>query len=267
MKPDFTLSIYKELVSCLERGGYTFQTVHQFINDPAERVILLRHDVDARKEHSLQFAWIQHERGISGTYYFRLVPESFDKGIIREIAGMGHEIGYHYETMDTARGNPDLALRQFEEGLERLREIAEVRTACMHGSPLSKYDNRDLWKHVDYREYGIVAEPYFDLDFSSVLYITDTGRRWDGDKVSVRDRSADATINRNMAGKQALSKRYHFRSTGEIIRACKEGRLPDKIMINFHPQRWTDSPALWTQELVMQNLKNVAKRVLRRVRG
>jgi len=76
----------------------------RFISQPSERVILLRHDVDARKEHSLRFARIQHERGISGTYYFRLVPESFDRGVIREIAEMGHEIGYHYETMDTAGG-------------------------------------------------------------------------------------------------------------------------------------------------------------------
>jgi hypothetical protein len=32
--------------------------------------IILRHDVDARKGHSLQFARIQHELGIVGTYYF-----------------------------------------------------------------------------------------------------------------------------------------------------------------------------------------------------
>src|SRR5690625_6278402 len=68
-----------------------------------------------------------------------------------------------------------------------------------------------------------------------------------------------------MEGKQALSERYHFRSTREIIQACEEGRLPDNVMFNFHPQRWTDSPALWAQELVIQNMKNVAKRMLRRI--
>src|SRR5690625_4709139 len=70
-----------------------------------------------------------------------------------------------------------------------------------------------------------------------------------------------------MEGKQALSERYHFHSTREIIRACEDGRLPDNVMFNFHPQRWTDSPGLWAQELVLQNVKNVAKWVLRRVRG
>ena len=40
----------------------------------------------------------------------------------------------------------------------------------------------------DYRDYGIIAEPYFDVDFDEVFYLTDTGRRWDGDSVSVRDK-------------------------------------------------------------------------------
>jgi hypothetical protein len=37
-------------------------------------------------------------------------------------------------------------------------------------------------------DFGIIAEPYFDVDFKEVLYLTDTGRRWDGDEVSVRDK-------------------------------------------------------------------------------
>ena len=59
----------------------------------------------------------------------------------------------------------------------------------MHGSPLSRYDNRKLWEKYDYREFGIIGEPYFDIDFNKVLYLTDTGRRWDGEAVSVRDKA------------------------------------------------------------------------------
>jgi len=58
----------------------------------------------------------------------------------------------------------------------------------MHGSPLSKWDNRDLWKRYNYRDFGIIGEPYFDVNFDKVLYLTDTGRRWDGEGVSVRDK-------------------------------------------------------------------------------
>ena len=34
----------------------------------------------------------------------------------------------------------------------------------------------------------IVCEPYFDIDVSDVLYLTDTGRRWDGERSNIRDR-------------------------------------------------------------------------------
>ncbi len=72
--------------------------------------------------------------------------------------------------------------------LERLRKLYPVKTICMHGSPLSKYDNRKLWEKHDYKDYGIIGEPYFDVDFSRVLYLTDTGRCWDGFDYSVRDK-------------------------------------------------------------------------------
>ena len=82
----------------------------------------------------------------------------------------------------------DLAMESFVKNLERIRNIVDVKTICMHGSPMSPYDNRLLWTKYDYRDYGIIGEPYFDVDFSQVAYYTDTGRRWDGESVSVRDK-------------------------------------------------------------------------------
>jgi hypothetical protein len=50
-----------------------------------------------------------------------------------------------------------------------------------------------------------------------------------------------------------------FHSTFDIIHAAETGLLPDKIMITFHPQRWTDKPIPWVKELIWQNAKNVIK--------
>jgi hypothetical protein len=50
-----------------------------------------------------------------------------------------------------------------------------------------------------------------------------------------------------------------FHSTKNIIKAAQNNQLPDKIMIKTHPQRWTDRPVPWVKELVWQNLKNVGK--------
>lgn len=127
----------------------------------------------------------------------------------------------------------------------------------MHGSPLSKWDNRDLWKKYDYRDYGIIGEPYFDIDFDKVLYLTDTGRRWDGDKVSVRDKVKETKVKVRASWFSKLG----LRKTKDIIEAGEKGLLPDKTMINTHPQRWTDNPLSWTGELVAQNIKNLIKRL------
>lgn len=250
---DFTLLAYNKLLDSLQQAEYQFQTFAGFLQAPARRSILLRHDVDDRKLHSLEFARIQHRRGIVGTYYFRMVPESFDEGVIREIYDMGHEIGYHYEDMDFAGGDPHRAIKLFEQHIEKLRKVAPVSTICMHGSPKSKYDNKDVWKQYNYRDYGITGEPYFDIDFTQMFYLTDTGRMWDGHKVSVRDK---------VDNHFGLS----FHTTFEIIDNIYNGKFPDRVMFNFHPQRWTDDSLLWVKEKNTQQIKNLAKYLLIRVR-
>lgn len=185
---DFTLETFTLLLQELKAQGYTFQTLRDFLKAPAPKAIVLRHDVDARKLNSLQTAKLEAELGITGTYYFRMVPQSYDRDVIRQIAALGHEIGYHYEDLALAKGNSDEAIQLFEQHLAKLRQVAPIDTICMHGSPLSRYDNRKMWEKYDYRNYGITGEPYFDVDFSKALYLTDTGRRWDGERVSIRDK-------------------------------------------------------------------------------
>jgi hypothetical protein len=243
---DFTNKIYLNLLDSFLQAGYAFQTFHQYLQAPQSKTILLRHDVDARKSHSLRFARIQREKGIAGTYYFRVVPKVYDEDMIREIYEMGHEIGYHYEDMDFAKGDPHVAIRFFEQHLEQIRKVAPVHTICMHGSPRSRYDNKDVWKFYDYHAYGIAGEPYFDLDFKRVFYLTDTGRRWDGDAVSVRDKV-----------KSRFQLRFHH--TREIIERVRKGHFPETAMLNFHPQRWTDDPNLWLLEKYQQKAKNIVK--------
>jgi len=244
---DFTVKKYKELLQSLKVQGYKFQTFERFLDNPAPKSIILRHDVDLLPSNSLRFAKIQNELGINGTYYFRAVPESWDENVIIQIAAMGHEIGYHYENLTTCKGDLKKGIYDFEKNLTNLRNLAPVFTICMHGSPMSKYDSKDLWKKFSYKDYDIIGEPYFDIDFNDVFYITDTGRRWDGNKVSVRDRVE-------------TSFKLSFHATQEIIDFADKGKLPNKIMFTFHPQRWSDNLIIWSKELVLQNVKNIIKK-------
>ena len=51
-----------------------------------------------------------------------------------------------------------------------------------------------------------------------------------------------------------------IKDTFDLIEIIKNNELPDKIMINVHPQRWNDEFVPWARELVWQNVKNVVKR-------
>lgn len=257
---DFTIIKYIELINSLIEQEYSFQTFRDFLSSPKIKVIILRHDVDLMPESSLRFAEIQYALGIKGTYYFRNIPQSWNRNIVTKIAQLGHEIGYHYESVDFIKKQMkrqgkrinydeliDLSYQDFNTNLLKMRKIIEIDTVCMHGSPMSKFDNREIWKKYDYKHLEILGEPYFDINFDEVFYLTDTGRCWNGSKVSVRDK-VRTNFNLN----------YH--KTDEIISAARKGILPDRIMFTFHPQRWHDKKIYWIKELITQNLKNIIKK-------
>ena len=250
---DFTRNKYRELISQLTHGGYEFITYDDYCSGKqSQRFVILRHDVDLKPLNSLVFAKDENRAGARATYYFRAVPESWDDEVIKGIHLLGHEIGYHYESLTTCKGDIQKAFVVFSNNLEKLRRLVPVKTICMHGSPRSPYDSKDIWKKYNYRELGILGEPYLDTDFSKVLYLTDTGRRWDGFKVSVRDKIEGYQEEWNEKG-------WSFHSTDDIIKALQENRLPDQLMITTHPQRWNDFGISWIKELVMQNIKNLVK--------
>jgi hypothetical protein len=307
---DFTVRIYKKLLKTLKQQGLSFLSFEEFISKQTYNAIVLRHDVDRLPYNSLEFAKIESGNGIKGTYSFRRVSGGFDEKIIRQIYSLGHEIGYHYEDLSFASAKlkaqgtghtrskatqfrdsgktqgeelekqvVNIGIESFNQNLEKLRKIVPVKTICMHGSPMSKWDSRILWKYYDYRDFGIAGEPYFDVNFDEVLYLTDTGRSWNGSSVSIRDKGLG--IRDKGLGEEGYSEwkvkpmhgsllnlspesmdfqnNYKFRLTSEIIGAAESGKLPDRIMMTFHPQRWTDKPVPWVKELLWQKVKNGVK--------
>jgi len=247
---DFTLSIYKRLIDALQVHGYLFMTFEQFVvSDDAKKTVVFRHDVDRLPENALKLAQIENAMGVNASYFFRVVPHVWNPLIIKEIVDLGHEVGYHYEDLTIAKGEFEAALQLFKKQLARFREFYPSKTICMHGSPLSRWDNRQLWEKYDYKDYGIIAEPYFDVDYSRVFYITDTGRSWNNSGVSIRD-----TVNSAFNIK--------IKNTDHMINLFKSRQMPDKIIINTHPQRWFNPGYPWVKELVMQNAKNMIKRFI-----
>lgn len=291
---DFTTAKYKQMLSALKESGGAFAGFSDIAGGQAERFIVLRHDVDKKPENALKTARTEADESVRASYHFRASEGGFQERFISEIAGLGHEIAYHYEDLSAVAGRqhgrrnefePTViadAVARFRTNLGRIRRLYPVKVISMHGSPLSPVDNRLLWKYHDYHSDGIICEPYLDIDMSDILYLTDTGRRWDGDESAVRDRGFMAgdgvfpdaysgwivkpvrgsLMNMTHEG-MAFRQNYSIRTTDEMIDMAVNGRLPGRLIINTHPQRWNDSPAAWVTELIMQNLKNQIKRFIR----
>ncbi len=238
---DFTIIKYQEFITALKQHKH-----HR-----------IKHDVDERPPYSVRIAEEEAKQGVKSTYYFRSKHFTSHADNIRHIADMGHTIGYHYETLATCHGDKEKAFNLFKKELEQLRRLAPVSTACAHGSPLSPYNNQDIWNQYDIHSLDIHSEPMLDTDFSKTLYLTDTGRRWDGSAVSIRDKIG----NEPYWEKEGLS----FHSTDDIIQALNNPFHPihqHPILINTHPQRWMPFGFNWMAEATAQWWKNQAKRLI-----
>ena len=239
MERDFTFSKYEELLRSLPKGDYTLKSALK----NKDQFGIIRHDVDRPPKNVLPLARMENEQGIRTTYYFRVKKDLFNPIVISKVKELGHEVGYHYEVLDKANGDTQKALEIFEKEWALFKEW-NAKTICMHGNPLSKYVNRDIWKAHDFKDYGVEGEGYLSVDFSKYEYFTDTSRKWNLKSLAVKDR-----IN---------GKLREVKSTDDIIEKVKQKEIKH-IYILTHPSRWNDDWAPWAKELSLQSLKNVVK--------
>ena len=282
---DFTLRKYRSLLSALKEKGYEFLSFEEYFHRGGTRVCILRHDVDKMPGNALKMSAVEKKSGIRASYHVRYPSSKSYRQTIRKLASEGHEIAYHYEELDVIskarfgygkrlflRSNfrnshedaeysecLEQAVELFESRLKVMRGFYPLKVISMHGSPLAPFDNRDIWKIRNYRDFGLECEVYFDIDYSRVLYLTDTGGRWDGNLYNMRDRPAGT--HQTKPGPDFRSE-FSFSSTLAIIDALRENSLPPELIINTHPQRWNDNILVWLSEKIWQNLKNILKKAL-----
>lgn len=251
---DFTLSKYAFLLTMLRNSGFGILPIIDFVGTQQNRAVAIRHDVDKNIAQSLKMAQLEAGEKIYTTYFFRKHDIVYNPDTILKISQLGHEVGYHYENLAHCKGDAHAAFRDFRQTLQQLQQIAWVSGISMHGSPLTAYDNRKLWEQFSFFDLGPGYEVYSHIDYSQVLYLTDTGRCWNGGRFSIRD-----TV--TSAGTSPLHSN-NFQRTNHIIRAAQFGVLPHKILLNIHPQRWHHKLFPWLMEFIMQNLKNQVKRII-----
>ena len=280
-KRDFTFSKYVELCEKMLNSDYELLTVEKYLTmkNKLEKFIIMRHDVDdgADLPYTLAMARKEADLGISTTYYFRVNEDVFKPEIIREIASLGHEIGYHYDVLGKADGDYERAIKLFEHELNMLRAFYDVKTIAMHGGPFVtglnaatfsdllrvckniicgkktfvKWDSRDLWNRYDFRDYGVIGDAYLSINFNEVVYFSDSNRSWADIKHRLKD-----FVEGDDNCKEII------KNTDDLIRIIERGDL-EKMLILVHPPNWRDEFKDWLKWFVLQKIKNAGKTYLK----
>ena len=170
---------------------------------------------------------------------------------------MGHEIGYHYENLSYTNGDYKKALYDFEKNLDKFRNIVPVYTVSMHGRPLSKFDNRDLWNHYGVSvlcdKYHLLGEIYLSIDYSNIAYINDTGRNWNTNSSNLRDKT-NSEIN------------IRIDNNKELMQNIIKQKFP-QIVFQIHPERWTNGFLEYCVQFLRDYSSNFLKYLLKYLRN
>jgi len=103
MKP-FTYKTYRKLLIALKKAyDFTSFSKIKFSNEPIERKVLLRHDIDLSLEKALELAKIEKVLRLTSTYFLFLRNPFYNifseesARIINKIISLNHNIGLHFD--------------------------------------------------------------------------------------------------------------------------------------------------------------------------
>jgi len=254
---DFTLGKYEQLCEAVVNSRYINVTFEEYFargDNNAECFIILRHDIDENSKYALDMAKTEYRFNLEATYYFRMRKKTYVPAIIDEISACNHEIGYHYETIDRCNGDVEAALTLFESELSVFRQRYMVKTACMHGNPFTKYDNKAIWRKRKFFDFGLLGEPYLSLDYTKFAYFSDSGRTW------------GQSTRKKMKDKVNVEYNRAPRNTDELIGIIKNGE-PQNICVLTHPERWSKNLADYSKRYLVDMAYILGKAIIYRRRN
>ena len=256
----FVYKKWAEFCSVLKEKGYISIPARD-VKSNSGNYIVLKHDVETDVSHAYRIAEIEHQYGHRGSYYVQayLLDDKHNIKILSEMQAMGHEISYHYDVLDSCKGNLKEAVAEFEKNRKCFEENGfDIVTVCQHGNPIVErvgyHSNRDFFRSEQVRElYPDIADIMVNFKEkipTDYLYFSDAGRIF---KLIYDPINNDIvnTDDRNISYKNLdyLSEALH-KTKGNII--------------SIHPHRWTESAVVYiTKTLIFKVLKFVAKILIR----
>ena len=219
--------------------------------------LVLKHDVETNVKKAYIIAKIEKEQGHCGSYYVQayLLKNKNNVTMLQDMQKMGHEISYHYDVMDSSKGDIDKAKEEFAKNKTLFEENGfKITTVCQHGNPLVERvgytSNRDFFRNDSVRkQYPDIADIMVnfkgskDLDYS---YYSDAGRVFK----LIFDPLFNDVVNSD-------DKNVPYRNLCELNKEID----PDGCyIVSTHPHRWCSSVLMYgIKTAVFLSLKTIAK--------
>lgn len=159
------------------------------VSEQKGRYFVLKHDVEADVKRAFSIAKIEKSHGHLGSYYVQayLLKDERNVRLLQRMRDMGHEISYHYDVLDAAKGNFDAALAEYEKNLSLFDEKGfSIVTVCQHGNPIAKRigytSNRDFFRKREiaerFSEQSDIMVNFAEKVGTSYTYFSDAGRQF-----------------------------------------------------------------------------------------
>ncbi|MBO5021334.1 MAG: hypothetical protein J6D52_11775 [Clostridia bacterium] len=202
--------------------------------------LVLKHDVETDVKKAYRMAEIEQKYGHRGSYYVQgyLMNDPENIRILTQMQQMGHEISYHYDVMDSNKGDIKKAILEFEENKKRIEDNGfELSTVCQHGNPIVErigyHSNRDFFRNEKvqkkYPQISDIMVNFKTARQTDYIYYSDAGRKF---------KMIFDPINNDIVNSD--DKNVVYKNLDEVLLKLSKNT---GTIISIHPHRWTKSAA------------------------
>lgn len=232
---------------------------NEYLKSPAEgKRFILKHDVETDVFKACRLAEIEQKYGHRGSYYVQAYLLDNEKNILllKQMKDMGHEITYHYDVLDSNKGDMEKALEEFESNVGKFEKHGfEIVTVCQHGNPVIERigynSNRDFFRsdkvQKTYSHITDIMVDFPDKTGTEYDYYSDAGRKF---------KLIFDPINNDIVNSD--EKNTEFKNLDAVFDAIRA--TEKNFIISTHPHRWTESALEYILKMVaFKVVKAVAK--------
>lgn len=227
-----------------------------------QKYLVLKHDVETDVRKAYKMAQIEANYGHRGSYYVQayLMQDKDNIKLLSEMQDMGHEISYHYDVLDSNKGNIDKAISEFEKNKTIFEQNGFIlKTVCQHGNPVIERigytSNRDFFRNPKvkekYPEISDIMVNFKQKHKTDYLYYSDAGRKFK----LIFDPINNDVINSD-------DKNIPYENLDELYTVISKG---GNIIISTHPHRWCNSAVIYTLKCGVFKLVKFCAKLLMKI--